>query len=139
MNAKRVERIWRREGLKVPSKQLKKARLWLHDGSASGSDLNVRTTPGPTTSWRSEEDQATVRGTGAPTNTHDGRKVRMLNVIDEFTHECLVSRVARKLKAVDVIDVLSDLFMPHEVCRATFAPTMTPSSWIALFRTGSKP
>ena len=43
--------------------------------------------------------------------THDGRKVRMLNVIDEFTHECLAIRVARKLKAVDVIDVLSDLFI----------------------------
>ena len=35
----------------------------------------------------------------------------MLNVIDEFTHECLAIRVARKLKAIDVIDVLSDLFI----------------------------
>jgi hypothetical protein len=43
--------------------------------------------------------------------THDGRKYRMLNVLDEFTHECLVIRVARKLKAIDVIDVLSDLFI----------------------------
>ena len=43
--------------------------------------------------------------------THDGRKYRMLNVIDEFTHECLAIRVARKLKAIDVIDVLSDLFI----------------------------
>ena len=43
--------------------------------------------------------------------THDGRKYRMLNVIDEFTHECLAIRVARKLKATDVIDVLSDLFI----------------------------
>jgi transposase InsO family protein len=43
--------------------------------------------------------------------THDGRKIRMLNVIDEFTHECLAIRVARKLKAADVIDVLSDLFI----------------------------
>src|SRR3712207_6556383 len=42
---------------------------------------------------------------------HDGRKFRMLNVIDEFTHECLAIRVDRKLKAIDVIDVLSDLFI----------------------------
>jgi hypothetical protein len=43
--------------------------------------------------------------------THDGRKYRMLNVLDEFTHEFLAIRVARKLKAIDVIDVLSDLFI----------------------------
>jgi hypothetical protein len=43
--------------------------------------------------------------------THDGREYRMLNVLDEFTHECLAIRVARKLKAIDVIDVLSDLFI----------------------------
>jgi len=47
--------------------------------------------------------------------THDGCKIRMLNVIDEFTHECLAIRVARKLKAVDVIDVLSDLFIVRGV------------------------
>jgi hypothetical protein len=35
----------------------------------------------------------------------------MLNLIDEFTHECLMIRVARRLKAVDVIDVLSDQFI----------------------------
>jgi transposase InsO family protein len=43
--------------------------------------------------------------------THDGRRFRMLNVIDEFTHECLAIRVSRKLKSIDVIDVLSDLFI----------------------------
>ncbi len=42
---------------------------------------------------------------------HDGRKYRMLNVLDEFTHECLAIRIARRLRAVDVIDVLSDLFI----------------------------
>src|SRR4029450_2133418 len=49
------------------------------------------------------------RGPGGP--RRDGRKYRMLNLIDEFTHECLATRVARKLKATDVIDVLSDLFI----------------------------
>src|ERR1700747_3385187 len=43
--------------------------------------------------------------------THDGRKFRMLNIIDEFTHECLAIRVSRRLKSIDVIDVLSDLFI----------------------------
>lgn len=43
--------------------------------------------------------------------THDGRKYRMLNVVDEFTHESLAIRVRRKLKSIDVIDVLSELFV----------------------------
>ena len=97
VNRKRVERIWRQEGLKVPAKQPKKGRLWLHDGSC------VRLRPAhPNHVWSYDfvEDR-----------THDGRKYRMLNVLDEFTHECLAIRVARKLNSVDVIDVLSDLFI----------------------------
>ena len=43
--------------------------------------------------------------------THDGRKFRMLNIIDEFTHECLAIRVSRRLRSIDVIDILSDLFI----------------------------
>ena len=97
VNDKRVERIWRREGLKVPHKQPKRGRLWLADGSC------IRLRPehrNHVWSYDFVEDR-----------THDGRKYRMLNVIDEFTHECLAIRVARKLKAIDVIDVLSDLFI----------------------------
>jgi putative transposase len=97
VNAKRVERIWRREGLKVASRQPKRGRLWLADGSC------VRLRPErPNHVWSYDflEDR-----------THDGRKIRLLNVIDEFTHECLAIRVGRKLKAADVIDVLSDLFI----------------------------
>lgn len=41
----------------------------------------------------------------------DGRKLRMLNVVDEFSRECLAIRVARKLNSLDVIDVLADLFI----------------------------
>src|SRR3954452_4215072 len=91
-STKRVERIWRREGLKVPHKQPKRGRLWLSDGSC------IRLRPehrNHVWSYDFVEDR-----------THDGRKYRMLNVIDEFTHECLAIRVARKLKAIDVIDVL---------------------------------
>ena len=97
VNDKRVERIWRREGLKVPAKQPKRGRLWLADGSC------VRLRPehrNHVWSYDFVEDR-----------THNGRKYRMLNVIDEFTHECLAIRVARRLKAIDVIDVLSDLFI----------------------------
>ena len=88
VNDKRVERIWRREGLKVPHKQPKRGRLWLADGSC------IRLRPehrNHVWSYDFVEDR-----------THDGRKYRMLNVIDEFTHECLAIRVARKLKAIDV-------------------------------------
>jgi transposase InsO family protein len=97
VNDKRVERIWRREGLKVPSKQPKRARLWLNDGSC------IRLRPqnrNHVWSYDFVEDR-----------THEGRKYRMLNVIDEFSHECLAIRIDRKLNSTNVIDVLSDLFM----------------------------
>ena len=96
-NHKRVERIWRREGLKVPARQPKRGRLWLNDGSC------VRLRPErPNHVWAYDfvEDR-----------TRDGRKFRMLNIVDEFTRECLAIRVGRQLKASDVIDVLSDLFI----------------------------
>ncbi|UIJ70528.1 IS3 family transposase [Aurantimonas sp. HBX-1] len=97
VNAKRVERIWRREGLKVPARQSKKGRLWLNDGSC----LRLRPEhPNHVWSYDFVEDR-----------THNGRKFRMLNVIDEFTRECIAIRIDRKLKSTDVIDVLSDLFI----------------------------
>ena len=97
VNAKRVARIWRREGLKVPSKQPKRGRLWLNDTSC----IRLRPEyPNHVWSYDFVEDR-----------THDGRKYRMLNVIDEFTRECLAIRINRKLKSADVIDALSDLFI----------------------------
>ena len=97
VNDKRVERIWRREGLKVPARQPKRGRLWLADGSC----IRLRAErPNHVWSYDFVEDR-----------THDGRKFRMLNIIDEFTHECLAIRIDRRLKAADVIDVLSDLFI----------------------------
>lgn len=101
VNVKRVERIWRLEGLKVPGKQPKKGRLWLNDGSC----LRLRPErPNHVWSYDFVEDR-----------THDGRKFRMLNVIDGFTRECLAIRIDRKLKSTDVIDVLSDLFIVRGV------------------------
>jgi len=101
VNDKRVERIWRQEGLKVPSKQPKRGRLRLSDGSC------VR--------LRAEHRNHVWSYDFVEDRTHEGRKYRMLNVVDEFTHECLAIRVARRLKAIDVIDVLSDLFIVRGV------------------------
>jgi transposase InsO family protein len=101
VNDKRVERIWRREGLKVPYKQAKRGRLWLTDGSC------IRLRPerrNHVWSYDFVEDR-----------THDGRKYRMLNVVDEFTRESLAIRVRRKLKSSNVIDVLSELFIQRGV------------------------
>ena len=97
VNDKRVERIWRREGLKVPAKQPKRGRLWLADGSCLRLRAERRN---HVWSYDFVEDR-----------THDGRKYRMLNIVDEFTHECIAIRIDRRLKSVDVIDVLSDLFI----------------------------
>jgi hypothetical protein len=111
VNDKRVERIWRREGLKVPPRQPKRGRLWLADGSC------IRLRP--------ERANHVWAYDFVEDRTHDGRKFRMLNVIDEFTRECLAIRVGRKLKAADVIDVLSDLFILRGV-PATSARTTGP-------------
>jgi len=103
VNLKRVERIWRREGLKVPAKQPKRKRLWLNDGSC----IRLRPEhPNHVWSYDFVEDR-----------THDGRKYRMLNIIDEFTRECLAIRINRKLNSTDVIDALSDLFILRGVPR----------------------
>ncbi len=97
VNVKRVERIWRQEGLKVPARQPKRGRLWLNDGSC----IRLRPEyPNHVWSYDFVEDR-----------THNGRKFRMLNVIDEFTRECIAIRIDRKLRSTDVIDVLSDLFI----------------------------
>lgn len=97
VNDKRVERIWRREGLKVPAKQPKRRRLWLADGSC------IR--------LRAEHANHVWSYDFVEDRTHDGRKYRMLNVVDEYTRECLAMRVARRLKSVDVIELLSELFI----------------------------
>lgn len=97
VNDKRVERIWRREGLKVPAKQPKRRRLWLADGSC------IR--------LRAEHANHVWSYDFVADRTHDGRKYRMRNVVDEYTRECLAMRVARRLKSVDVIELLSELFI----------------------------
>jgi len=93
----RVERIWRREGLKVPQKQRPRGRLWLQDGSC------VRLRPQrPNHVWSYDFVMAM---------THDGRRLRMLTLIDEYTRECLAIRVARGLRSDEVIETLADVML----------------------------
>ena len=82
VNHKRVERIWRQEGLKVPKRQPKRGRLWLNDGSC------IRRRP--------EHRNHVWSYDFVADRTHDGRPIRMLTVIDEYTRECLAIEVQRK-------------------------------------------
>ena len=101
VNHKRVERIWRREGLKVPGKQPRRARLWLNDGSC------IRLRPErPNHVWA--YDFVLVR-------THDGRAVRLLTVIDEYTRECLAIRADRHIRSCDVIETLTEAMVVRGV------------------------
>jgi transposase InsO family protein len=101
VNHKRVERIWRSEGLKVPQKQPKRGRSWLNDGSC------VRLRPEHANHvWSYDFVMAA---------TDDGKPFRMLNVIDEFTCECLAIQVARSLKTGDVEACLTELFCSRGV------------------------
>ena len=105
VNHKRIERLWRREGLKVPKRQPKRRRLWLADGSC----LRLRPAHKDHV-WSYDFMHA---------RTHDGRAFRMLTLIDEHTRECLAIDVARRLTSEDVLERLSDLFIrrgvPHYI------------------------
>jgi transposase InsO family protein len=97
VNHKRVERIWHQEGLKVPQKQPKRKRLWLNDGSC------IRLRPEyPNHVW--SYDFVAER-------TRNGKPLRMLTLIDEYTRESLAIRVDRALKTYDVIEQLAELFV----------------------------
>ena len=101
VNHKRVERIWRQEGLKVPAKQPKRGQLWLNDGSI------VRLKPAfPKHVWSYDF---------MHDRTHNGVPFRILNVIDEYTRECLTVKVARRMTHKDVLEVLLDLFLEQGV------------------------
>jgi len=114
INHKRVERIWREEGLKLPKKQTKKRRLWLTDGSC------VRLRPehkNHVWSYDFVEDK-----------TMNGKKIRFLNIIDEFEHKCLASIPRRNWRNNDVIEVLAGLMLLNgtpEYLRSDNGPEFT--------------
>jgi transposase InsO family protein len=97
VNHKRVERIWRREGLKVPKKQPKRKRLWLNDGSC------IRLRP----EYKNHVWSYDI----VCERTHDGRPLRILTIIDEYTRESLAISVGRRVTSESVIEQLTDLFI----------------------------
>ena len=97
VNHKKIERIWKREGLKVPQKQPKRRRLWLNDGSC------IRLRPKHKDHvWSYDFVMA---------RTSDGRAFRILTILDEYPRECLAMRVDRHISSQDVIDQLYELFL----------------------------
>lgn len=123
VNHKRVERIWRHQGLKVPKKQPKRGRLWLNDGSC------IRLRP--------EHKDHVWAYDFVTARTHDGVPFRMLTVVDEFTRECLAIDVARRQRSDDVLERLSWLFATRGVpehIRSDNGPEFTASvvrDWLA--------
>jgi transposase InsO family protein len=97
----RVQRIWRREGLKVPAKQKPRGRLWLNDGSC------IRLRP--------ERQNHVWSYDFVEARTHDGRSLRLLTLLDEFTRECLAILVARRLNSMHLIEVLGACMLQHGV------------------------
>ena len=100
-NHKRIERLWWREGLKVPKRQPKRRRLWLNDGSC------IRLRPAHRDHvWSYDFVQD---------RTSEGRPIRMLTIIDEYTRECLAIVVKRNLTSEDVLEELTQLFVTRGV------------------------
>ena len=119
----RVERIWRREALQVPRKQRPRGRLWLNDGSC------IRLRPErPNHVWSYDF---------VTTWTHDGRPVRLLCLIDEYTREALAIRVERSIGAQVVIETLADVMLMRGVpdhIRSDNGPEFTAKAlraWLA--------
>jgi transposase InsO family protein len=119
----KVLRIWRREGLKVPRKQRPRGRLWLNDGSC------IRLRPERRNHvWSYDFVEA---------QTHDGRKVRLMTLIDEFTRECLAIRVARPINSLGVLETMADVMLVRgipEHIRSDNGPEMTAKivrGWLA--------
>lgn len=110
VNHKRVERIWRAEGLKVPKKQPKRKRLWLNDGSI------VRLRPlykNHVWSYYFVFER-----------TSDRKAMRMLNIIDEYSRECLAIHIGRQMKSTEVLYKLSELFVTHGLPGIIYAQIM---------------
>ena len=123
VNHKRVERLWRREGLKVPQRQPKRSRLWLNDGSCVR-----RRAEWPNHVW--SYDLVAER-------THEGRPLKILSVVDEYTRECLSLEVARRITSEEVLDCLAELFVQRGLptfIRSDNGPEFTANAvrrWLA--------
>jgi hypothetical protein len=111
-----------REGRKVPKRQKPRGRLWLNDGSC------IRLRPQHCYVWSYDFVEA---------QTHDGRKLRLMTLIDEFTRECLAIRVARRINSFGVIETMADVMLERGVpehIRSDDGAEMTAKivrSWLA--------
>ena len=128
VNHKRVYRIWREEGLKVPSRQPKRGRLWKNDGSC------VRKRP--------EHKNHVWSYDFVHDRTHDNRSFRILTVIDEFSRESLATEPRRRFTSIDVIEELTNLFILHgrpEHIRSDNGPEFTSKAirkWLDNLKVG---
>lgn len=129
VNHKHVQRIWRQEGLKVPKRQPRRGRLWLNDGSC------VRLRPlhkGHVWSYDFVADR-----------TDNGRPLRMLTIMDEYTRECMAIDVERHLTSEDVLERLAELFVARgtpKFIRSDNGPEFTAKvvrAWLARLGVGT--
>ena len=120
VNHKRVERLWRQEGLKVPQGQPKRRRLWLGDGSI------VRR--------RAEHRDHVWSYDFVFDRTADGRPLRLLPIVDEYTRECLSIDVGRRLNSEHVLARLAELFVRRGVPEYIRSDIQTrccpPGAWL---------
>jgi transposase InsO family protein len=103
VNPKRIYRLWRREGLKVPKKKRKKRRLGT---SANGCQRRKALWRNDVWCWDFVFDYTT-----------GGTQLKWLSIVDEFTRECLCLKVDRSITSEDVIDTLAELFAIYGVPR----------------------
>lgn len=97
INRKRVQRLWRREGLRVPRKSRKRRRL----GDSSQSCIRRRAErPNHVWSYDFVFDR-----------TEDGRQVKVLALVDEYTRECLCLHASRSITSADVIGLLASVMI----------------------------
>ena len=94
VNNKRIRRLWRAEGLRVPQRRHKKRLTGI--GINVGAMCPIR----PNIVWAMDFQFDT---------TADGRQIKFLNIIDEFTRECLAIKIDRSINADQVVDVLDRL------------------------------
>jgi transposase InsO family protein len=114
VNAERVQRIWRADGLKVPAKQPKRDRLWLSDGSC------IRLRP--------EHCNHVWVHDFVAKRTHDERPLKLLTVVDEYTRECLAILVTRRITGHEVLMTRSGLFLKYGLPEDIFTRQRVPAS-----------
>jgi len=129
VNRKRVQRLWREEGLRVPQRKRKRRRLG--ESTVPAERLRAQR-PNHVWAFDFQFDQ-----------TADGRALKLLNIVDEFTRESLVMLVARNIdadKAVSVLEALAAERGAPELLRCDNGPEMTAHAlrdWCVLAKTGT--